>query len=267
MKEISPSELSFVASQAILSAGDLLRKGFGTNYRISSKAGKQNLVTEYDTASQELIISIISNYFPDHEFLAEEGKETAPVNDKILWIIDPLDGTVNFAHNIPHFSISIAAWQKAEILIGLVYHPLSSELFLAEKCKGAFLNGKKIMVSTAKDLNQAIFATGFPYNAHQNPLHCIDRFSAMIQRGLPIRRLGSAALDLAYVAAGRFDAYWEVGLHPWDMAAGKLIVEEAGGMVSHYDGTKHPIFGYLPLLASNRHLHTQMVELLKEDLA
>jgi myo-inositol-1(or 4)-monophosphatase len=185
----------------------------------------------------------------------------------VLWIIDPLDGTVNFAHNIPHFSISIAAWHQGAICLGLIYQPLTGELFFAEKDKGAFLNGKKLSVTNTKDLNNAIFATGFPYNADQNPLQCIDRFDQIVKKGFPIRRLGSAALDLAYVAAGRFDAYWEVGLHPWDIAAGKLMVEEAGGMVTHYDGKKHQIFGYFPLLSSNRLLHASMVELLSKDLS
>lgn len=262
-----PSDFTLVASLAALQAGDLLKKGFGTHFQIKNKEGKHNLVTEYDTASQDLIIGFIRKHFPSHHFLAEEEMTLDTISStEITWIIDPLDGTVNFAHGIPQFAISIAAALGKEILSGVIFLPMTQELFIAEKGRGAYLNGTPITVSSVKELEAAFVATGFPYDAHLNPLHCIDRFDKMVRLGLPIRRIGSAAMDLAYLAAGRFDAFWEVGLHPWDMAAGKLLVEEAGGKISHYDGSIHQVYGYLNLVATNSHLHPAMVQLLKEDL-
>jgi myo-inositol-1(or 4)-monophosphatase len=190
--------------------------------------------------------------------LAEESGDTRKGKSPITWIIDPLDGTVNFAHNIPVFSVSIAAACDDQIVCGVVYQPITQELFIATKGKGAYLNGKQIFVSKVSNFDQALMATGFPYNVDENPLHCIQSFTKMQARGVPIRRLGSAAIDLSYVAAGRFDAYWEVGLHPWDMAAGKLLIEEAGGRVTHYDGAPHKIFCYDTLLATNGCFHQEM---------
>lgn len=252
------SDFTFVAIQACLHAGSLLRRGFGTDFKIDSKPGKQNLVTSYDTQAEELIISMIRSHFPDHAILAEESGGTKQQN--VTWIIDPLDGTVNFAHAIPVFSVSIAVAMGKDIVSGAVYQPMTQELFTAEKGKGAFLNGKPLSVSTITQLDNALLSTGFPYNVDKDPLHCVEKFSAMQLTGVPIRRLGSAALDLCYVAAGRFDAFWEVGLHPWDMAAGKLLVEEAGGKVSHWDGAEHRIFDYDTLLASNTFLHEAMLK-------
>lgn len=254
------SSLTFTAIQAALSAGELLRKGFGSIFEIGSKEGHQNLVTEYDKRSESQIIGMISKVFPHHDFLAEESCPSTTAKREVLWIIDPLDGTVNFAHQIPIFSISIAAAIGNEIVSGVVYQPMTQELFIAEKGKGAYLNGNRLSVSKKTSLHESLLATGFPYNVDTNPLHCIDRFAHITQLGIPIRRLGSAAIDLSYVAAGRFGAYWEVSLHPWDMAAGKLLVEEAGGMVSHYDGTPHKIFCQETLVASNGLLHKAILK-------
>jgi len=257
------SQLTFVAIQAALKAGTLLKKGFGTSFEINQKEGKQNLVTEYDHASEECIISFIKSHFPDHSFLAEESGSSFAKDGNVLWIIDPLDGTVNFARGLPAFAISIAASIKQNVVSGVIYQPLLNELFVAEKGKGAYLNGLKLQVSHVSKLEEAMLATGFPYNVHENPLHCIDQFTYVLSLGIPIRRFGSAALDLAYVAAGRFDAYWEVSLHPWDMAAGKLLVEEAGGKVTHYDSSKHEVFCHKNILATNTLLHKEMTENLK----
>lgn len=256
-----------VAKEVAVSAGDILKKGFGTSFKIDSKEGKQNLVTEYDNAAQDWIILQIKKAFPSHTFLAEEGDIKDTPTDEIHWIIDPLDGTVNFAHEIPFFAVSIAAAKGNEILCGCVYNPMLDELFYAEKGQGAYLGSRKLSVTKRTNIESALTATGFPYNAHENPHHCIERFGKMVQAGIPIRRLGVAALDLCYVAAGRFDLFWEVALQPWDMAAGKLIVEEAGGTVTHYDGTKRQIYSYSSILASNGHLHQEMVSLLKEDIS
>lgn len=261
------SPFTLAAIEAALKAGELLLSGFGTKYSISSKEGNQNLVTEYDLSSQKLIISILQKQFPDHQFLGEEDKDVKEINPtKIVWIIDPLDGTVNFARSIPVFSVSIAAALGKEILTGVVYYPSMNELFVAEKNQGAYLNGERIAVSKRDRFETAFMATGFPYNVDQDPLNCVERFASIAKKGVPLRRLGSAAIDLSYVAAGRFDVFWEVGLHPWDLAAGKLLIEEAGGKVSHYDGSIHKIYGYHPVLASNGHLHQKMVDLLKQDI-
>jgi len=260
------SHLTEVATQAAKEAGELLARGLGTNFAMTTKEGRQNLVTEYDLASQKLIIETIKKTFPDHHFLAEEEDVHAHPSDQILWIIDPLDGTVNFAHGIPFFAVSIAAFMEKEIVCGVVYNPMIDELFVAEKGRGSTLNGNQLQVTKIDQFDKALLATGFPYNAFENPIHCIDRFGKMVAMGNAIRRIGVAALDLAYVAAGRFDGFWECSLHPWDMAAGKLLVEEAGGKVSHYDGSPHPIFAHVPILATNGYLHEQMVEILKGDL-
>lgn len=261
------SDLTLAAIQAALNAGELLVRGFGTTFNISSKEGMQNLVTEYDNAAQELIISNLQKNFPEHQFLGEEDKKKQTIDSqKIVWIIDPLDGTVNFARSIPIFAVSIAAALGKDILCGVVYYPMMNELFIAEKNKGAYLNGKRLKVSMRQNFKDAFIATGFPYDVDQNPLHCIERFSSFAKMGIPLRRMGSAAIDLSYVAAGRFDAFWEVGLHSWDLAAGKLMIEEAGGKVSHYDGKEHQLYGYFNTLASNGLLHQKMVDLLKQDI-
>lgn len=257
--------LTFVAMQAALRGGELLKRGFGTSFQISSKEGKMNLVTEYDKSAEVCIIDAIKKHFPHHAFIAEESGASGTQDADVVWIIDPLDGTVNFAYGIPMFSVSIAAanTKTGEILCGVVYHPLLAELFVAERHKGAYLNGSILKVSDSESFDDAVMATGFPYNVHENPLHCIDHFSKMTRMGIPIRRLGSAALDLAYLAAGRFDVYWEVSLHPWDSAAGKLLVQEAGGIVTHYDGSFHETFTTATMLATNGRLHEKMIEQLK----
>lgn len=252
------NSLFICAMDAALHAGEILKNGFGTSYRISSKESKNNLVTEYDHKSEKAIIEIIRSRFPDHKFLAEEsGKSGSKEENIVRWVIDPLDGTVNFAHTIPIFSVSIAAELNGEVLVGVIYNPITNEIFSARKGEGAFLNGKPIRVSNVDDMSVSMLVTGFPYNVNINPCNCIDHFVSIIQSGIPIRRLGSAALDLAYVAAGRFDGFWEVYLKPWDVAAGMLIVQEAGGLVTQYDQTKFSIFDDT-ILATNGKIHSQI---------
>lgn len=263
METPTASDLAFVAIQAALSAGALLKHGFDTEFEIKNKEGIQNLVTEYDNASEKNIISGILQRFPDHSILAEESGAIQKGKSPVTWIIDPLDGTVNFAHNVPMFSVSIAAAIDGDVVSGVVFQPMTQELFFAEKGKGAYLNGKRLFVSKIDRFEKAMMATGFPYDVDKNPLSCIERFTTMQSKGIPMRRLGSAALDLSYVAAGRFDAFWEVGLNAWDMAAGKLLVEEAGGKVTHWTGLPHKIFSYDTLLATNGLLHKKMIEHLK----
>ncbi len=199
----------------------------------------------------------------------EEEKEEGPPKthrlwgeDDLLWIIDPLDGTVNFAHGIPIFSVSIALEKNGQIQTGVVYQPLHHELFVAELGNGAFLNGEPIRVSPVLRLEESILATGFPYNLADNPFHCIDHFIDVLKLGVPIRRLGSAALDLAYTAAGHFEGFFEVSLSPWDCAAGQLLVAEAGGRVTHWDKTPFLAHGKNPILATNGHIHDPLLKIL-----
>lgn len=249
------NELTKTAIETAKIAGEILRKGFGTHFCIESKEGKNNLVTEYDRLSESAILSFIKGKYPNHSFLAEESGESGNAkHDDVMWVIDPLDGTVNFAHALPVFSVSIAAVKDNKILSGVVYHPILDELFVAENGNGAFLNGKKISVSTNNDMETSFLVTGFPYNVNENPNNCIDHFVSIIQKGIPIRRLGSAALDLAYVACGRFDGFWEINLHPWDVAAGVLLVQEAGGNVTQYSEKEYNIFNN-SILATNGMIH------------
>lgn len=248
------------AIESALGAGKIVKEGFGTNFLVSNKEGINNLVTEYDTKSEKFIIDNIKKAFPSHQFLAEEsGKSNPKHNGEITWVIDPLDGTVNFAHALPIFSVSIAAELNGEILCGVIYHPILDQLFYAEKGGGAFMNDRKIHVSAKSDFRKSFLVTGFPYNVSQNPCNCIDHFVQIIKDGIPVRRLGSAALDLAYVAAGIFDGFWEVNLNPWDVAAGAILVEEAGGRVSQYNLNKFDIHSQT-ILATNGILHSEISE-------
>lgn len=254
------SEITNTAIQVALGAGKILLDGFGSDFKIDSKEGRNNLVTEYDKKSEKYIIDTISKAFPTHSFLAEEsGKSQNFHSDDIIWVVDPLDGTVNFAHNLPIFSVSIAAVKNNEILTGVVYHPILNELFVAEKGKGAFLNDKPISVSKNADLATSFLVTGFPYNPNTTHKKCICSFSDFIGMGIPVRRLGSAALDLAYVANGRFDGFWEIKLNPWDVAAGILLVREAGGKVTQYDGTEAGINDE-SLVATNSLIHNDITK-------
>lgn len=259
------SDLLTVAVEAARRAGELLRQGFGTSFAISSKEGKHNLVTEYDKAAEKAIIDCITHSFPDHTFLAEESGESGSGDTSaVQWIVDPLDGTVNFAHNIPIFSVSIAAALSGDVLCGVIYQPLLGELFTAVRGQGAWLNGRQLRVSTAAALEASLLVTGFPYDVHTNPHNTIGHFSRIVGMGIPVRRLGSAALDLAYVAAGRFDGFWEVKLNPWDMAAGWLLVEEAGGKVTHYDGSTRLMDGETIIATNGTALHGELAELLAQ---
>lgn len=249
----SLSHITLIAIEAALLGGDILRQGFGTHFAVKSKEGHHNLVTEYDHKSEAAIIEFIRMNIPDSHFLAEESGETG--GGKVLWIIDPLDGTVNFAHQLPIFSVSIAAQKEDQVVAGVIYQPMTHELFVAEKGKGAFLNGQKIKVSSVSQVEKAILATGFPYDLAKNPYHCIEHFVDILKLGIPIRRLGSAAIDMAYTASGRFDGFFEVELGPWDVAAGKLLIEEAGGKVTHWNGLPFDINSRETIFASNGKIH------------
>ncbi|MCX7909888.1 MAG: inositol monophosphatase [Ignavibacteria bacterium] len=255
-------EYTKVAIETAKKAGKILQEGFGSSFKISSKEGKNNLVTEYDNRSEEFIIENLRKHFPEFSFLAEESGKTENGNKcEFVWVIDPLDGTVNYAHNLPIFSVSIALTKQKEILCGVIYNPMLDELFVAEKGKGSYLNSAKLSVSLCDDLDSSFLVTGFPYNIDTNPGHCVDQFVQMLKRGIPVRRLGSAALDLAYVAAGRFDGFWEINLNPWDVAAGVLLVQEAGGLVTQYNKEPYWISDN-NILATNGLIHDQLSETL-----
>ena len=251
------------AIEAAISAGELLMQGFHQSFTIDQKPGIHNLVTEWDKRSEKLLISLIQTQYPNHAILAEEsGLHDTP--SQITWVIDPLDGTVNFAHGIPVFCVSIAVCHLGEPICAAIYQPITHELFTAQKGLGARLNGTLIHSSSVSDLQSALLATGFPYNVQENPLQCIEKLSSVLHLGLPIRRLGSAALDLCYTAAGRYDGYFESSLEPWDIAAGKLILQESGGKLTDFFGNDRPTLSKNSVLATNGIIHEQMLHLLRQ---
>jgi myo-inositol-1(or 4)-monophosphatase len=240
-------------------AGALLRERIDDRHTVQYK-GETNLVTEADHLSEGLIVERIRGSFPDHCILAEESPETAN-GSGFRWIIDPLDGTTNYAHGYPVFCVSIALEAEGKIRLGAVFNPMLDELFTAEKGAGAFLNGRRLKVSRTAELSRSLLATGFPYDIREDRNNNINYFEAMVLNTQAVRRAGSAALDLAYLAAGRFDGFWELKLMPWDVAAGWLLVEEAGGVVT--DLHSAPFDLHSPhILASNGLIHAEMSRLL-----
>jgi len=257
------SKITQSVIEVSLIAADILKSGYRSQFKIEKKEGKHNLVTEYDLLSEKTIISYINERFKDHTIICEE-KGSVDKKSEYKWIIDPLDGTVNFAHSIPMFAVSIAVSKKDEIISAVTYNPMFEELFIAEKSKGAYLNGEKLSVTKTKKLDDAFLTTGFPYNLYENPNKCQERFFNILKLGLPIRRIGSASIDLAYVAAGRFDIFWETGLGPWDCAAGMLLIEEANGKVTNYDGSKVVLKNKNAIIGSNGYLHDEFSKFLNK---
>jgi len=253
--------LSF-AQEIALEAGKILFKGFRSDHTVISYKSRTDIVTNIDRESEEFLYSAISKKFPNHSIIAEEGSRKDTLGDYI-WYVDPLDGTNNFAHGIPFFSVSIGVYskKKEEMTAGIVYNPVLKELFSAVHSRGAHLNDEPISVSRIGDIGIALLATGFPYDKEDSDKNNTKEFNAFLPQIQGIRRLGSASIDLCYVSAGRFDGYWEGGLHPWDIAAGSLIVAEAGGSVTRYDGSRfnpeHPA-----ILATNGLIHLDMIEIL-----
>jgi len=249
------------AKAAAREAGGLLRENLDKRGEIMFK-GTVDLVTHFDRKSQEMIFRRLSAAFPGHGFLAEEGLSLPGTSD-CRWIIDPIDGTTNFAHTFPVFCVSIALEQKGVVAVGVIYDPMRDELFEAVRGRGAFLNGARVRVSEIPELGKALLATGFPYDVRTSSFNNVREFNAFIVRAQAIRRCGSAALDLCYVACGRFDGFWELKLKPWDVAAGALIVEEAGGRVSDFEGRTFDPFNQRAL-ASNGRIHEEMRKVLEE---
>ncbi len=250
-----------MAKEAALEAGQMLLSHLRTNFQISKK-GRINLVTEMDLKAEKLIVDRIRLDFPDHEILAEErGTQTG--SGPCKWIIDPLDGTTNYAHGYQFFCVSIAVELEGQLAVGVVYDPVTKEFFSARKDAGATLNGQPIQVSTEDVLVDSLLSTGFSYRKTEIQRN-LELFDRIIFQCRAIRRDGSAALDLCYVACGRFDGFWELSLNCWDVAAGRLIVEEAGGCVTAFDGSPCTIYER-ELLASNGQIHSALVEQLTAD--
>ena len=246
-----------------LETGEMIRSKFGTDYPLEYKSNESDLVTEIDKASEKMILDFISKKYPSHGILAEEGGETA-IKSEYVWVIDPIDGTTNFAHGVPIFAVSIGVQKNGVIVAGVVHDIMQNIIYSAELKNGAYENGKKIKVNNNDNLQHALLVTGFPYDIKGNPENAFGKFTAFTKAARGIRRLGSAAIDFCYLAKGVFDGFWEVHLKPWDMCAGKLIVEEAGGLVTDFEGNELSIFSK-KMLASNGKIHNAMIEILKQN--
>lgn len=252
-------DIKNTAISAARKAGLLLKEHLGNAGRVEFK-GAVDLVTEMDRRAEALIIREIQKAFPGHGILTEESPEQF-TDSGHRWIIDPLDGTTNYAHAFPIFCVSIAFEDEGEVTHGVVYNPMLDELFVAEKGKGAALNGKKIAVSGTGSLNKSLLATGFPYDVRTSTANNLDNFSNFAVKAQAIRRAGSAALDLSYTACGRFDGFWEMKLRPWDVAAASLMLMEAGGRITGFKGEEFSIYGK-ECLASNGLIHDEMLAVL-----
>ncbi|MBC7890271.1 MAG: inositol monophosphatase [Ferruginibacter sp.] len=240
-----------------------LQRFFNGEFKISNKEGINNPVTEADLASEKAIFAIIKKDFPEHFILSEEAGEME-MDSEYKWIIDPIDGTINFANGIPICCVSIGLEHKGEIIMGAVFNPIMNEFFFAEKGSGATLNGEPIHVGDKATVIKSCLATGFPYTYLDMPNGPLQVFERLIRKGVPVRRLGSAALDLCWVAAGRFDGFYEHKLNAWDSAAGFLIVEEAGGKVTDFNGNYYSV--YQPhLLATNGKIHEELLAVINNE--
>jgi len=246
------SEIETLARQV----GDILRAGFGRKHTIDHK-GLIDVVTEVDRRSEAFILREIRRRYPQHRIIAEESGGVSGADGQ-CWYVDPLDGTVNYAHGVPIFAVSLAYAEDGEIRFGVVYDPMQEECFSAERGQGARLNGQSLQVSTTADLNHSLLVTGFPYDIRTNPDNNLNHYAHFALCSQGVRRLGSAALDLCYVAAGRFDGYWELRLKAWDVAAGGLIAQEAGAVVTDLQGSPQWFRPPYSLLVANPHIYPLM---------
>lgn len=254
--------LRALAERLARAAGAIQRERYETAFSVRTKSAAIDLVTEVDHACEALIVEGLSAERPGDAILAEEGGGEDHPDARWRWVIDPLDGTMNFAHGYPRFCVSIGVECQGRAEVGVVYDPLLDELFAAVRGEGATRNGRPIRVSDEHQLGRALLATGFAYDVHRSEDDNVDHFAHFVKRARGLRRDGSAALDLCYVASGRLDGYWELKLHPWDVAAGNLIVEEAGGRTSDFAGGPSRGDGR-ETVASNGHLHAAMIEVLR----
>ena len=249
--------LKNILQKAAREAGQLMKERFNSGFRIDNKDGVNDLVTEVDHAAEKLIMDIIRTEFPDHFILSEEVGEIK-MDSAYKWIIDPIDGTVNYANGIPICCVSIGVEHEGKMILGAVFNPFIDEFFFAEKGAGAFMNEKRIRVSEKDSVLHSCLVTGFPYTYLDSQNGPLEVFSRLIRKGVPVRRLGSAAIDLCWVAAGRFDGFYEHKLNAWDSAAGFLLVEEAGGKVTDFEG--NPYSPYQPhIVATNGKIHTELL--------
>lgn len=261
MSAPSTARLDAALRRALAAAGAVIRRGFGRRFVVSHK-GVVDIVTSVDRAAERAIVRVLRGAFPDHGFLMEEsGERVAP--SRYRWVVDPLDGTVNFAHGLPLSCVSIGLEKDGRPVLGGVLDPYRRELFTAGRGRGAHLNGRRIRVSSTPRLLDALLVTGFPYDRYKKARFYLSFVEKFMKRTQGLRRLGAAALDMAQVACGRFDGYWEFNLKPWDAAAGLLLVEEAGGRVTDFRGRPYRLTDTRQTLASNGRLHGAMLRLLK----
>jgi myo-inositol-1(or 4)-monophosphatase len=261
--ESDPRQLEARLALAIdlaLRADEILRQGYGHAIQANHK-GVNDLVTEYDLRLDRMITGAVHQAFPEDAILSEESGRSG--DGRLCWMIDPLDGTTNFAHGLPFFSVSLACVREHVPLAGVIYDPMRDELFSASIGKGSWLNGEQLHASRGQSLEECLLVTGFPYDLRTVAENNLDHFAAFSLRVLAVRRLGSAALDLAYTAAGRLDGYWETGLSPWDFAAGVLLVAEAGGKITRFDGDPDVFAEPTSLVASNGLIHEAMLGVLQ----
>jgi myo-inositol-1(or 4)-monophosphatase len=259
--QASRTELIRAAVGIARAAGRVLLSYDQKELRISYK-GAVNIVTEADRRSEELILHRLERRFPDHRILSEESGEGIVRSSPYRWIVDPLDGTTNFAHGYPCFGVSIGLEKEGEVILGVVYDPVRREMFTAEKGRGARLNGRPIRVSRAARLTESLLMTGFAYDVRESRQNNFNHFANFSLKAQGVRRSGSAAMDLCYVACGRLDGFWEMKLWPWDTAAGMLIVTEAGGRVTDFNGRPFSIYGK-EIAASNGRIHDEMIKVLR----
>ncbi|ULA67250.1 MAG: Inositol-1-monophosphatase [Nitrospira sp.] len=250
------------AIQAAEAAGTVLLDHARSGFRIDHKAAI-NLVTDADRQAEETIVRTILSAHPTHRILAEERGRDGAMESPYQWIIDPLDGTTNFAHGFPFYSVSIGLEYHGECIVGVVLDPTRRELFTAVVGEGAYLNGERLRVSANESLDHSLLVTGFAYDIRDTTNNNLDHFSRISLRAQGVRRTGSAALDLCYVASGRFDGYWEVKLSPWDMAAGIVMVREAGGLISSFQKDTFSLYGQ-ELVATNGHIHNQLLDVIHQ---
>jgi len=270
---IGGKSFTAVAINCAAKAGEWIQSKLGTITQLDTKYSMHDLVTEVDKGSERMIRNLVGTHFPHHAFLGEEGVEPGPeasakaIRDmgdaEYLWIVDPVDGTTNFVHGFPFFSVSIALAHRGQVIVGVVYDPSRDELFVAERGKGAYVHGKSMRVSQELKLGQSLIATGFPAEQHVALPANLKGIQALAPKVRNLRSGGSAALHLAYVAAGRLSGFWEYNLSAWDIAAGALLVEEAGGRLSDVEGERFHL-GVRNIAATNGHIHDELVEELRK---
>ena len=241
-------------------AGEVIRNGFGENLKIEFKTGENNLVTNIDKAAEKIILDFIKLEYPHHSIIAEESGTKFNSSD-YTWVVDPLDGTTNFAHGLPIFAVSIGVQKKDEIVAGVIYDVMNDKIYSAEKGAGTYVNGKRSMVTKNGNLAESLVVTGFPYNIEKDLDETMRIFKQFLLETRAVRRLGSAAIDFCYVAAGVFDGFWERGLNPWDVCAGLLLVKEAGGKISDFSGKSINIDSN-QFLATNGAIHDEMLKVI-----